>query len=202
MNQKVHFDDFIRQVALESGFDVDTARAYVEALFETIVEENSKGEPVKIQKFGSFQPRAYKAKRGINPQTLQPLEILPHYHIHYAVSKGLEETLNNGEKSMKIALDEPKPKLLGRVILVAIIALLIGLLYRALFQAPQSEMPKEVTIPKQELQPAVNMPPEHVPQNKVLILPDKSLQIDRDKVGSTKTQEQVNEQVSAPQLPK
>lgn len=70
MNQKVHFDDFIRQVALESGFDVDTARAYVEALFETIVEENSKGEPVKIQKFGSFQLRAYKAKRGINPQTL------------------------------------------------------------------------------------------------------------------------------------
>lgn len=141
MNEKVHFDTFVEQVALESGFDEDTARDYVETLFETIVEESAQGRNVKIKNFGSFQPRWSKAKRGINPQTGQPLDILPHYHIHYAVSKGLEETLNSGEKVTKIAIDT-KPNIIGKIITVVLVALLITLIYRSFF------MPQPVTTPK------------------------------------------------------
>ena len=156
MNEKIHFDDFVEQVALESGFDVDTARAYVESMFETIIEESAKGRNVKIQNFGSFQPRWYKAKRGINPQTQQALEILPHYHIHYAVSKGLKETLNSGEKITKITIDE-KPNILGKIIIVALLALLGTLLYRSFFMPEVEIQPlpiKEVsTVEKEAVTP-------------------------------------------------
>ena len=157
MNEKIHFDDFVEQVSLEAGYDIDTARDYVEKMFETIIEESTKGRNVKIQNFGSFQPRWYKAKHGINPQTKQPLEILPHYHIHYAVSKGLEQTLNSGEKVTKITIDE-KPSILGRIMVVAFIALLVTLFYRSFFMpepeiiklpTQQVETPaKEVVLPK------------------------------------------------------
>ena len=152
MNEKVHFDDFVEQVALEAGYDIDTAKAYVENMFETILDESGKGRNVKIQNFGSFQPRYSKAKRGINPQTQQPIDILPHYHIHYAVSKGLEKTLNSGERVTPISINE-KPNVLGRVIIVALAALLITLIYRSFFM-PQTEIQQlstqQVTVPVKE----------------------------------------------------
>lgn len=153
MNEKIHFDDFVEQVALEAGYDIDTAKAYVVNMFETIVEESANGRNVKVKNFGSFQPRYAKAKRGINPQTQQPLDILPHYHIHYAVSKGLEQTLNSGEKVTKITINE-KPNILGRVVLVALGALLITLFYRSFFM-PETELQKlptqQATVPVKEV---------------------------------------------------
>ena len=95
MNEKIHYDDFVEQIVLESGYDHDTVREYLGVMFETIVTESTKGKLVKLRNFGSFQPRWYKAKRGINPQTKQPLDILPHYHIHFASSKALQNALNN-----------------------------------------------------------------------------------------------------------
>lgn len=95
MNEKVHYDDFIERIALESGYDNDTVKEYLSVMFETIVTQNTKGNLVKLRNFGSFQPRWYRAKRGINPQTKQPLDILPHYHIHFASSKVLQNAVNN-----------------------------------------------------------------------------------------------------------
>ena len=118
MNEKIHYDDFIEQIVLESGYDNDTVREYLGVMFETIVTENTKGNLVKLRNFGSFQPRWYKAKRGINPQTKQPLDILPHYHIHFASSKALQNALNN----------EPPKSFLQKLILPALVVLVAVLL--------------------------------------------------------------------------
>lgn len=118
MNEKIHYDDFVEQIALESGYDNDTVREYLSVMFETIVEESTKGNLVKLRNFGSFQPRWYKAKRGINPQTGQPLDILPHYHIHFASSKVLQNALNN----------EPPKSFLSRLILPSLVVLLAAIL--------------------------------------------------------------------------
>ena len=118
MNEKIHYDDFVEQIVLESGYDNDTVRKYLGVMFETIVTQNTKGNLVKLRNFGSFQPRWYKAKRGINPQTQQPLDILPHYHIHFASSKALQNALNN---------EPPKP-FLQKFILPVLAVLLAALL--------------------------------------------------------------------------
>lgn len=128
MNDKIVFNDFVEQVASESGFDIDTAKAYVTAMFETIVEQSVAGETIKVQNFGSFIPKWYKAKRGINPQTKQAIDILPHYHIHYAMSKGLDQTLNSGEISTPIALDD-SPNLFKKLVIIGLVALLIAFFY-------------------------------------------------------------------------
>jgi nucleoid DNA-binding protein len=118
MNEKIHYDDFIEQIALESGYDYDTVKDYVSVMFETIIIQNTKGKSVKLRNFGSFQPRWYKAKRGINPQTQQPLIILPHYHVHFASSKALQNALN----------DKASKPFLPKLILVAL-AVLLALAY-------------------------------------------------------------------------
>ena len=148
MNDKIAFSEFVEQVALESGYDVDTARQYVEDMFETIVEESAKGRYVKVRNFGSFQPRRYEAKRGINPQTGQPIEILPHYHIHFAVSKDLEKTINRGKTSTPISLNEPSNGILGKLVTVLLVALLGAWIYRAFFM-PDIDVHKVIKTPKQ-----------------------------------------------------
>lgn len=94
MNDKIHFDEFAEQVALETGYDLESAKAYIYALFETIIEENERGEMVKIRNFGSFKPVFNKARRTINPQTGTPMTVPAHYHIHFAPSQTLSTIVN------------------------------------------------------------------------------------------------------------
>lgn len=154
MSEKILFDEFVEKVALESGFDFDTAHDYVEAMFETIVEKSVAGETIKIRQFGSFIPRWYKAKRGINPQTKQALDILPHYHMHYAVSKGLENTLNSGKTFSPITL-EKAPSLFRKLVTVTIVALLIALIYRSYFIAQEPTVLVQATVTKTQVLPTV-----------------------------------------------
>ena len=148
MSEKVHFDDFVEQVALESGYDTDTARAYVEDLFETIMEENSKGRWVKLRNFGSFKPKWYKAKRGINPQTKQALDILPHYHINFKSSQDLEKILNSDQTLNPIALETPTNRFLDKLLVVILLIIGVWIVKALMFSddpvVPPLELKEEV----------------------------------------------------------
>lgn len=136
MNEKISYEDFVEQISQRSGYDEDSVRDYLSNMFETVVTQSTKGNSVKIRNFGSFQPRWYKAKKGINPQTGQPLIILPHYHIHFASSKVLEDAVN----------DESSRSFLFKVILVSLIALLIAI---AIYFMSSSSEPETVEPKKQ-----------------------------------------------------
>ena len=135
MNEKIHYDDFIEQVVEESGYDKDTVKEYLGVMFETIVTQSTKGDSVKLRNFGSFQSRWYKAKRGINPQTKQPIEILPHYHIHFASSKALQNLLNN----------EPSKPFLQKLIL-PFLAVLVVVLLLVYFNTSTNEPVAQKTV--------------------------------------------------------
>jgi DNA-binding protein HU-beta len=142
MNEKIHYDQFVEEIAQKSGYDQDTVREYLSVMFETIIMESTHGNSVKLRNFGSFQPRWYKAKRGINPQTGQPLDILPHYHIHFASSKVLKNALNDESKSF-----------FPKFILVLIVALLAAILIY--FTTFTSETVSEKIVKEEELVKAV-----------------------------------------------
>jgi nucleoid DNA-binding protein len=166
MNEKIHYDDFVEEISQESGYDNETVRDYLSVMFETIVTESTKGNAVKLRNFGSFQPRWYKAKRGINPQTGQPLDILPHYHIHFASSKVLKNAINA----------EPSKPFLSKLILASLVVLLIAILFyfttskdepkiaEAVKQVQQT--PTVVTKTKEEdVRPVV----EEVPEPEIIV---------------------------------
>jgi len=94
MNDKIHFDDFAEQVALETGYDLESAKTYIYAMFESIIEANEKGEMVKVRNFGSFKPVFNKARRVVNPQTGTPMDVSAHYHIHFSPSQTLSAIAN------------------------------------------------------------------------------------------------------------
>lgn len=149
MSEKVPFDDFVEQVALESGFDTDTARSYVEDLFETIMEENSKGRWVKLRNFGSFKPKWYKAKRGINPQTQQALDILPHYHINFKSSKDLETILNSDQTLNPIVLETPRSRFFDKLFLLILFIIAVWIVKALMFSSDPAVTPIEFKEPTQ-----------------------------------------------------
>lgn len=153
MNEKIHYDDFVEEIALKSGYDKETVREYLGVMFESIVTENTKGNSVKLRNFGSFQPRWYKAKRGINPQTKQPLDILPHYHVHFASSKALQNALNT---------EPPKP-FLQKLVLPALAVVIAALLVYFIFSTDEPMTVKTVEPQKQAQQVQATVTTEDEP---------------------------------------
>jgi len=134
MNEKIHFDDFAEQVALEAGFDVETAKDYIYTLFETVIEENEKGAWVKIRNFGSFHPVYNKARRIVNPQTGAPMDVAAHYHVNFKASGALSTIVNvkYGHLHPQVIEKERKnamPVVIGSVLIfVSVVALILLLM--------------------------------------------------------------------------
>lgn len=184
MNEKIHYDQFIEQIVQESGYDERTVREYVSNMFETIILESTHGNPVKLRNFGSFQPRWYKAKRGINPQTRQPLDILPHYHIHFASSKVLKNAVNNEETKTFF------PKL----ILVFIVALLAVMLFY--FSSSTDEEIETKIVKKTEMVKPVekNVVEQKVIESEIVeeqvpVVIEKPLVVEQKEISTTKESE-------------
>jgi nucleoid DNA-binding protein len=167
MNEKIHFDDFAEQVALEVGVDVDTAKDYIYTMFETIIEENEKGEWVKIRNFGSFHPVHNKERRTRNPQTGNFMTVPAHYHVNFKASETLSKIVNvkYGHLHPKVIEEERKnamPVVIGSVLILVSLVALLFLLWpsgdekKAPVQAPVIQQDEaDLAQPVQEEKPAV-----------------------------------------------
>ncbi|MGE4295573.1 MAG: HU family DNA-binding protein [Campylobacterales bacterium] len=91
---QVTLEQLAAEVALEAGFDEDTARDYLETLFETLSEQMARKETVQLRDFGTFKTVYIKARDGRNPQTGNALAIPPHHNVHFSPSKLMAENVN------------------------------------------------------------------------------------------------------------
>jgi nucleoid DNA-binding protein/LysM repeat protein len=171
MSEKIHFDAFAEQVALEAGYDIETARDYIYSMCEAIIEANEKGEAVRIRNFGNFHPVFNKARRAVNPQTGNPMTIPAHYHVNFKPSRDLSTVVN-------VKYAHLHPTVLSEQnsgkwwVIGAVAALLIGL---GIYLAMPGDTTRKVAAPTvaPETVPAVEALPEPVPVPKVPEVSDK-----------------------------
>ncbi len=71
MNKKALVD----KVAKKTGAKKKDVKKIIDATIDTIIEALTKGEKVQLVGFGSFEVRKAAARKGVNPQTKQPIEI-------------------------------------------------------------------------------------------------------------------------------
>jgi len=67
--------ELIAQVAGKVGITKKDAADVIDAFTETITNCLSKGEKVTLVGFGTFQVMERKARRGVNPQTKETIQI-------------------------------------------------------------------------------------------------------------------------------
>ncbi len=67
--------ELVAKVAENAGLSKTQADAAINALVETITEALVSGDKISLKGFGTFEVRERKARTGLNPKTLETIEI-------------------------------------------------------------------------------------------------------------------------------
>ncbi len=83
--------ELVKVVSDETGITKKDAGNVVNAITESIADALSNGEKVTLVGFGTFQVMERKARRGVNPQTGEKIQISAKKVPKFKVGKGLRE---------------------------------------------------------------------------------------------------------------
>ena len=85
--------ELVEEVAGKVGLTRKDAGNVVDAVTETIASRLKRGEKVALVGFGTFQVMERKARRGVNPQTREAINILAKKVPKFRPGTGLREAL-------------------------------------------------------------------------------------------------------------
>jgi DNA-binding protein HU-beta len=91
MNKK----EFIRAIATKASLTKAEAGKAVEAVTQTVEEALKKGDKVLLLGFGTFSVVEKAARKGINPQTKQPIDIPARKAIKFKPGSTLSEAVKD-----------------------------------------------------------------------------------------------------------
>src|SRR4051794_38631597 len=89
--------DFIARVAEQTGVSKKTTRQVIEAAIDVISRSLANGEKVVLTGFGTFEMRERRERRGVNPQTRQPMTIAASKTPGFSASNNLKEAVRQGK---------------------------------------------------------------------------------------------------------
>lgn len=85
--------DLVKAVAAAAGLTNKQASMAVQAMLDAVVDALKKGDTVSLTGFGRFSVKARAARKGINPQTLQPIQIPARNVPAFKAGKALKEAV-------------------------------------------------------------------------------------------------------------
>jgi len=83
--------ELVGEVANQTGLTRKTSREAVDAIISAITDSLVREERVTLVGFGTFQVRERKARRGVNPQTREAINIPAKKVAKFKPGKGLRE---------------------------------------------------------------------------------------------------------------
>ena len=83
--------ELVGEVANQTGLTKKTSREAVDAIVSAITDCLAREERVTLVGFGTFQVMERKARRGVNPQTREELDIPAKNVVRFKAGKGLRE---------------------------------------------------------------------------------------------------------------
>ena len=87
--------DLIERISRESDFPLKKAEKLVTLVFREMSEALAKGERVEIRGFGSFKIKYYDGYTGVNPKTLENVEVRPKKLPFFKCGLELKRPLNS-----------------------------------------------------------------------------------------------------------
>jgi len=85
--------ELIEEVSGKTGLTKKETGNVVDAMTETITDTLSKGEKVTLVGFGTFQVMKRRARRGVNPQTREAIQIPAKKVAKFKPGKSLREAV-------------------------------------------------------------------------------------------------------------
>lgn len=85
--------DLVKAVSDKTGLKLKESREALEALLEIVTSALSKGDYVLLTGFGKFEVRDRAARAGINPQTLEKIQLPATKVAAFKAGKALKEAV-------------------------------------------------------------------------------------------------------------
>ena len=89
--------DLIERISSEADLPLKKADKLVTLVFREMSESLAKGERVEIRGFGSFKIKHYDGYKGVNPKTLETVEVRPKKLPYFKCGLELKKRLNSRE---------------------------------------------------------------------------------------------------------
>jgi len=83
--------ELVEEVANQTGITKKASREAVDAIISAMTDSLSREERVTLVGFGTFQVRERKARKGVNPQTREAINIPAKKVPKFVAGKGLRE---------------------------------------------------------------------------------------------------------------
>ena len=83
--------ELVEEVADQTGLTKRVSREAIDAIISAITDSLTTEERVTLVGFGTFQVRQRKARKGVNPQTREAINIPAKKVPKFAAGKGLRE---------------------------------------------------------------------------------------------------------------
>ena len=88
--------ELIDAIAKEAGLSKADAKRALEAFTGTVTSHLKKGKTIRLIGFGTFSVRKRKARKGVNPQTKQTIQIKARKVPHFAPGAELKTAVDKG----------------------------------------------------------------------------------------------------------
>lgn len=83
--------ELVKEVSDKTGLSKKETQNVIDSVVETIGDALSRGEKVTLVGFGAFQVVSRKARRGVNPQTGESIQIPAKKAPKFTTGKALKE---------------------------------------------------------------------------------------------------------------
>jgi nucleoid DNA-binding protein len=94
MNERLSLQDLIDLLAKKQEITKKEAEAFLRELIAVISENIESNEPVKIKDFGTFKLVKVNARKSVDVNTGEAIEIAAHYKLSFVPDKSLKEAIN------------------------------------------------------------------------------------------------------------
>lgn len=107
MNNKISFPELVDSIASLTNTSKRVSELFLKELFGVIKERLELGETVKIKNLGTFKVTETAARKSINVNTGEDIEIAAHRRVSFTPDKSLAEAINTPFKEFEtIELDD------------------------------------------------------------------------------------------------
>lgn len=95
MNERLTLQDLIDSLSQKQGMTKKDAETFLRELIAVISENIEALDPVKIKDFGTFKPVKVNARKSVDVNTGETIEIPAHYKLSFTPDKSLKEAVNH-----------------------------------------------------------------------------------------------------------
>jgi len=89
----IHKREIINRIAERFNDSQENVKQIVDCFCQKIIDHLREGYDIEFRGFGIFRIKDRSGRRGVNPKTLEKIEVVPKKYVHFKMGKVMKEAV-------------------------------------------------------------------------------------------------------------